>query len=101
MADLLSNLSRLVVRVLLVAMGLVFFASLLCVVLVLAALWGVRAAWAKLTGQPVSPWVMRVNPGAGWNRAYQAADRWRPGAARPAASRDLSDVTDVTVKTKP
>ena len=102
LADFLSTLTRFVVRVILVAMGLVFAASLVCVLLALATLWGLRALWAKLTGRPVTPWVMRVDPGAGWNRAFKAADRWRPqpasGPGRSTADREIADVTDVQIK---
>ncbi len=98
LADFVTGMVRLLVRVLVLAMGLVFAAGLLLLVLALAALWGVRALWAKLTGQPLAPWTMRVNPRAGWSRATQAARRWQP-AERPSRSgRDLSDVTDVQVK---
>ena len=104
MNDFVSQLIRFLLRVVLVGFALVFAASLLVVVLALAAVWGLRAGWAKLTGRPVSPWVMRVDPGAGWNRVFRAGERFRPGpgatrAAEPAPGRpDLLDVTDVQVK---
>ena len=100
MADFLSTLTRFMVRVTLVAMGLVFAASLVCVLLALATLWGLRALWAKLTGRPITPWVMRVSPGAGWNQAFKTADRWRPQPApvSSAAEREIADVTDVQIK---
>lgn len=98
-------MTRFLLRVVLVGFALVFAASLLVVVVLLAGVWGLRAAWAKITGRPVVPWVMRVNPGAGWNQVFRAGDRWSPGA-RPdqgasAAARgqpDLLDVTDVQIK---
>jgi hypothetical protein len=93
---------RFLVRVLVLAMGLVFAASLLLVVGVLAVLWGVRALWSKLTGQPLAPWVMRVHPSAGWRRASKAASRWQPAAPPTGAGsrggRELADVTDVQAK---
>ncbi|WP_394789728.1 hypothetical protein [Rhodoferax sp.] len=105
MADFSTGLARFIVRAVLVLMALVFVASLLVVLLLVATLWGLRALWAKLTGQPVNPWVMRVNPGAGWNRVFKAADHWQPAArARqtppgpPGPPRELSDVTDVQAK---
>jgi hypothetical protein len=102
LADFVTNTLRFLVRVLVLAMGLVFAASLLLVVLALAVLWGVRALWAKLTGQPLAPWVMRVHPRAGWHRATQSANRWqaaaKPAGARSSASRERADVTDVQVK---
>ncbi|MDB5851473.1 MAG: hypothetical protein JWP29_5225 [Rhodoferax sp.] len=104
MNDFLSQLVRFMLRIVLVGFALVFAASLLVVVLLLATVWGLRAAWAKLTGRPIAPWVMRVDPGAGWNRVFRAGDRWQPArgapsAAEPAPGRpDLLDVTDVQVK---
>lgn len=104
MDNFLSGLIRFLLRIVLVGFALVFAASLLVVVMLLAAVWGLRAAWAKITGRPVMPWVMRVNPGAGWNSVFRAGDRWQPGARAPGASapvqreRDLIDVTDVQVK---
>ncbi|WP_367849267.1 hypothetical protein [Rhodoferax sp. WC2427] len=103
MADFVTSMVRFLVRAIVLAMGLVFAASLLLVVVALALLWGARALLAKVTGQPMAPWVMRVNPSAGWSRASQAASRWQPAARQPkgrgaAAGRDLVDVTDVQVK---
>ncbi|MCJ0763758.1 hypothetical protein [Variovorax terrae] len=102
MSDLLAGMARLVLRLLLVAMGLVFAASLFVAVAVLACLWFLRALWARLTGRPVTPWVMRVDPRAGWSRFYQAGPR--PPSASPApaggpvSGRTLQDVTDVEPK---
>lgn len=102
MADFGMGMARVLIRAVVLAMGLVFAASLLLVVVALALVWGLRALWAKLTGQPMTPWVMRVHPSAGWNRASRAASRWQPAAKQPkngsTACRDLADVTDVQVK---
>jgi hypothetical protein len=101
-AYFVTGVVRFLVRAVVLAMGLVFVASLLLVVVALALLWGLRALWAKLTGQPMSPWVMRVDPAAGWNRASRAASRWQPAAkpdpGRSEMGRDLADVTDVQAK---
>ena len=101
-ADFVKSMVRFLVRVVVLAMGLVFAASLLLVVVALALLWGARALWAKLTGQPLTPWVMRVNPSTGWSRASQAASRWqsaaRPPKGRTGTGREVADVTDVQVK---
>lgn len=86
LSTLLSDLFRIALRLLLLAVGLVFFAGLLALLLTFAAIWGVRALWAKLTGQPVTPWVMRVDPRTGWSRFAQR------GKARPAG--DTVDMTD-------
>jgi flagellar biosynthesis protein FlhB len=102
MSELVAGVVRGLVWLLLASLALVFVASLLVVLALMAGAWGLRALWARLTGQPVSPWVMRVNPGAGWSRVFRAGDRWQP-AARPArghssSTRDLADVTDVQAK---
>nr|WP_315190154.1 hypothetical protein [uncultured Albidiferax sp.] len=101
MADFVTSMVRLLVRAVVLAMGLVFAACLLVVVFALAVLWGLRALWAKLTGQPLTPWVMRVNPRTGWTRASQTASRWQSAAKQPrgraeGTGRDLTDLTDVT-----
>jgi hypothetical protein len=83
----ISGILRLTLRLLLLGMGLVFAASLLFVLLVFAVAWVLRAVWAKLTGQPVLPWVMRVDPRAGFSRFTQ-----RPGARGAAAQGDVVDV---------
>ena len=67
MNDFLAGLVRFVVRALLVAVGLLFFLSLLAAALVLALVWGLRAAWARLTGRPITPWTVRIDPRAGWS----------------------------------
>jgi membrane protein implicated in regulation of membrane protease activity len=81
-----------VFRVLLLLAGLVFLASMLTAALLVLAVWLVRAMWARLTGQPVSPWTFRVDRQAMWNRFYRAPGQ---GGAR---QRDDSDVIDAEVK---
>lgn len=89
-----GGLFRWLLRLVFIAAGLLFALSLLAAVLLLAAVWALRALWARLTGRPVAPWVMRVDPRAGWQRVYEA------GARRAAPSRRAppADVTDVEVK---
>lgn len=85
MNDVVAGLVRLLVRVALVAAGLVMFASLLLAALVLALSWGLRAAWARVTGRPVTPWVMRMDPRSGWSAVYRHGQaRWGGAAARRA-----------------
>lgn len=82
--DVVTTLGRWLVRALLVAVGLVFFLSLLAVAVLLGVVWGLRALWARLTGRPVMPWSLRVDPRTGWStvsRAYGSAQRW--SGARP------------------
>ena len=99
-------------RVILLLLGLVFAASLAVAVMLLAAVWGVRYAWGRLTGKPVTPWVMRFNPRSGFDRFRNAANPAEPTAAdvtnarargesvvRPERIRgNASDVTDVSPK---
>lgn len=101
----LAALFGLALRLLFVAAGLVFAASLLFAMLVLLGYWLVRAGWARLTGRPITPWRMRMDPRAGWSRFYQAGEQ----AAGRAASRQqrrgppgqpgaLLDVSDAEIK---
>ena len=69
---------RFLLRVLLVAAGLVFAASVLAAFVLLLALWSVRALWARLTGRPVTPFVMRMGSGS----AFAAMMRRAPPASR-------------------
>ena len=69
MNDFLAGLTRWLIRAVVVVAGLVIFLSLLAAVLVLALVWGLRALWARLTGRPVMPWTLRVDP-----RTAPAAD---------------------------
>ncbi|OAK58947.1 hypothetical protein A3K87_26790 [Variovorax paradoxus] len=99
-------------RVILLLLGLVFAASLAVAVMLLAAVWGVRYAWGRLTGKPVSPWVMRFNPRSGFDKFRNAAQPAEPSAADVANARargesverpvrirgSASDVTDVSPK---
>ena len=64
-----------ILRVILLLLGLVFAASLAVAVMLLAAVWGVRYAWGRLTGKPVTPWVMRFNPRSGFDRFRHAAQQ--------------------------
>lgn len=81
MNDFVTTLTRWAVRIALMLIGLVFFVSLLTVAALLALLWGARALWARLTGQPVMPWSMRMSPRAGWQTVYRSGSEWM--AQRP------------------
>ncbi|MDP9962807.1 hypothetical protein J2W37_000513 [Variovorax paradoxus] len=99
-------------RVILLLLGLVFAASLAVAVMLLAAVWGVRYAWGRITGKPVTPWVMRFNPRSGFERFRNAAQPREPSAADTANARargesvvrperirgSARDVTDVSPK---
>ena len=86
MNDFFADVLRLLLRLVLVAVGFVFFLSLLAAALVLALVWGLRALWARLTGRPVMPWTLRVDPRTGWSTVYRSTERW--SAARPAPAAD-------------
>ncbi len=92
MNDFVAGFVRLLLRVVVIAMGLVLFASLLLAVMVLALVWALRAGWARLTGRPVTPWVMRMDPRTGFSTVFRSTERWSSGrrGAGPAAA-DASD----------
>lgn len=85
-------------RLILFLMGLVFAASLAVAVLLLAAVWGLRYAWARLTGQPVRPWVMRFDPRHGFDRFRAAARPAEPTAADVAGARARGEAADSPVR---
>ncbi len=85
-------LFNVLIRIVLLAAGLVVAASLAVVVALALVAWGMRYAWARLTGRPVSPFVVHVDP----RRGFDGMAR-RSAAARP-APREIGDVTDVEVK---
>ena len=100
-----------ILRFILFCLGLVFAASLAVAVLLLAAVWGVRYGWARLTGKPVTPWVMRFDPRSGFERFRAAQRPAEPTAAdvvsarargqsarSPVALGDLGEVTDVRAR---
>ncbi len=84
------------VRFFLIIAGLIFAASLMVVMLFLLALWGIRAIWCKLTGRPLVPFEMRMNPRAGFEQVFRRADRGAADDKPP--RRRLDDVTDVEPK---
>lgn len=95
----MMSLFSFVLRLLLLVAGLVFAISLALAALVVLVMWGLRVLWAKLTGRPVAPFVMRFDPRGGFGRVYRhggqaasAPQRSATGAGR------LHDVTDVEPK---
>lgn len=87
-------------RAFLIVAGLVFAVALVVAFAFLITLWSVRALWARITGRPVMPFVMRMRPGdafAGmYRRAQQPSRTPRADAVRP--GRPRGDVTDVEVR---
>ena len=93
----MPSLMNFVVRLLLLAAGLLFAASLAAAFVLMLALWSVRAGWARLTGRPVIPLTVRLDPRTGFQRMYRRAGKGGP--LRPpdgvALRPKLADVTDV------
>jgi hypothetical protein len=87
-------------RALLLAVGLVFAAGLAVVFAMVLVIWLLRAAWARVTGRPVTPFVMRFHPGQGFDRMYRrGAEASRtPRADSVPTSGRIADVTDVEPK---
>ncbi|MBL0419412.1 hypothetical protein JI739_03530 [Ramlibacter sp. AW1] len=73
MNDLSARLVRILGRVVLLSAALIMAAALALAGLVLLAGWGVYAAFARLTGRPVVPFVLRVDPRAGFGRFWRSA----------------------------
>jgi hypothetical protein len=78
-----------VFRLLLLAAGLLFAASLGLAAMLMLALWGVRAAWARLTGKPAMPFTIRIDQRG---RRAPRANVVRPG-------RGAADISDVEPRT--
>lgn len=93
----MSIILKFLLRALLLAAGLVFALSLLVVMTVLMALWGVRALWCKLTGQPVNPFAMRMGPRAGFDQVFKQAERGT-NSMRKVPVGGMDDVTDVQAR---
>jgi hypothetical protein len=97
-------LLNLLLRAVLVAAGLVFAASLALVFVLVLSWWALRSAWARLTGRPVTPFVVRMGPRGAFDEMMRRA---QPRQARPMRHADgapvtgrgrLADVTDVDPK---
>jgi hypothetical protein len=99
MSELIAGLARFILKLILLAAGLVLAASIAVAVLLLLAVWSVRASWARLTGRPVTPFVMRMNPRGGFDRMYRGpqGSPMQQGEYRQ-ERREIADVTDVEVK---
>lgn len=79
MNDFVAGVVSLLLRVIVIAMGLVLFASLVVAAMLLALVWVLRAGWARLTGRPVTPWVMGVDPRTGFSTVFRTTERWSAG----------------------
>jgi hypothetical protein len=91
------SLVKFLVRLILVAGGLLLAASLAAVSILMLMFWGVRSAWAKLTGRSVMPFVIRIDPRGGFDRMYRAAGEGAGARRADSVSRraNLRDVMDV------
>jgi hypothetical protein len=89
-----------ILRLFLLAAGVIFAASLAVAFVLMVGVWSLRAVWAKLTGRPVTPFIIRVDPRGGFERMYRGAGEGsrtpRADALQPA--RGITDVTDVEAK---
>ena len=61
MNNFFKHLTSLVLRLGLLLVALVFLASLVFAAGLVLVFWLVRGLWAKLTGQPVQPWVFKMH----------------------------------------
>jgi hypothetical protein len=87
-------------RIVLFLVGLVFAASLVVAVLILALVWGLRYGWARMTGRPVDPWLMGFDARGGFDRfraRARAATPAAPSAADVAAARARGEAADSPV----
>ena len=98
--EIVASVVRLVVRLLIVAIGVALFLSLLAAVMVLALVWALRASWARLTGRPVTPWVMRMDPRTGFSTVFRSGERWTTARrAAPATSDEAADAATASRRT--
>jgi hypothetical protein len=90
-----------VLRLVLLVVGLLFAASLAVAAVLMLAVWSVRAGWAKLTGKPVTPFIIRIDPRGGFQRMYRRAgpaSSRTPRADSVRHGRPVGDVTDVEAR---
>lgn len=103
MLDLVLKVLSVVLRLVLLVAGLVFFASVLAAGLLLLLVWMVRALWARLTGKPVTPWVFRLNKHAKWDpfrRGGSGAHDAPQGDVVDAVVRDVPDAPAGRIETR-
>ncbi len=76
----MQTVLKFLLQMVLLAGGLVFAAGLAVLFMGLMLLAGLRLAWARITGRPITPFVFHVDPRAGFNRFYRGP---RTAAATP------------------
>lgn len=89
---IMKTIFRTLFRLVLLLAGLVFMFSLLLAGLLWLAMWLARAAWARLTGQPVQPWTFQINRHAAWSRYHHRS------VHRHAPPADDANVIDAEIK---
>ena len=100
----MPTLLHFLLRLLFLAAGIVFALSLVVVVAVLAVLWLLRAAWARLTGRPVMPFGIHAYPRDAFEQMMRRATQPQAASRTPRADtatpdrRWVRDVTDVEPK---
>ncbi len=102
--EVVAGVIRWALRLVVFAMGVVLFLSLVAAAAVLALVWGVRALWARLTGKPAMPWTMRMDPRTGWSTVYRSTARWTAQASserRRSEAGGVHDITDVVPREIP
>ena len=89
------------IRLILLAAGLLFAASLALAFMLMLSVWMARAAWAKLTGRPVRPFIIRIDPRAGFERMYRGAGQGRatPRSGAGRSRQHAADISDVVPRT--
>ena len=85
-------------RLVFFAFGLLFAVALTFALLLLAAVWGLRYFWARLTGRPIQPWVMRFDPRGGFDRFRAAARPAEPSAADVVGARARGEAADSPIR---
>lgn len=102
LTDWFNAFLGLVLRLALLLAGLVFVATILMLACLMLVLWLLRAAWAKLTGRPVSPWTFEMHRKANWHRFYRGQHTGEPtppqGGPQSAMDPKNADVVDVEIK---
>ena len=90
--QVIGKIFSLIMRGVFLLAAAIFFASLMVVAVFVLVLWLLRAAWARLTGQPVSPWTFQFRRQGVWQHFYS-----NPGPD-PSAPRADADVIDVQIR---
>lgn len=102
MHTILPTLFSFLLRIVLLAAGLLFGLTLAVVFLALLGVWALRAAWLKLTGRPVMPFGMRGYPREAFEQVFRRAGQARSRTPRADSAapgpRWIREVTDVEPK---